>query len=135
MIRSTLSFLNFIDYVMAFLSGEFEIIKSNRECDGLGFVRFTRGLGRKRILISNSDLAPANDSSSPEESQRSLLESLHQDILVCSFNFNSLCFTVIAISLVNLRFDFDLVIKIYRLKYFVMWITRTYRHLNVYRKQ
>ncbi|EOA21667.1 hypothetical protein CARUB_v10002090mg [Capsella rubella] len=81
---------------MAFLSGGggFEIIKSkNREYQGLGlgFVRFTRGLGRKRILISksNSDLlahpAAANDSSPPpppQESNRSLLESLHQDILI-----------------------------------------------------
>ncbi|XP_010422372.1 PREDICTED: F-box protein At4g05010-like [Camelina sativa] len=73
---------------MAFLSGGgggFEVIKSKREYEGLGlgFVRFTRGLGRKRILISKSS-APAanNDSSPPEESNRSLLESLHQDILI-----------------------------------------------------
>ncbi|CAH8273218.1 unnamed protein product [Arabidopsis lyrata] len=70
---------------MAFLSGGFDI-KSKRECEGLGlgFVRFTRGLGRKRILISksnsNSDRARANDSS--PEANKSLLETLHQDILI-----------------------------------------------------
>ncbi|CAE6136882.1 unnamed protein product [Arabidopsis arenosa] len=79
---------------MAFLSGGFDI-KSKRECEGLGlgFVRFTRGLGRKRILISksnsNSDRAPAYDSppvkrpsDETTEYNRSLLESLHQDILI-----------------------------------------------------
>ncbi|CAA7046944.1 unnamed protein product [Microthlaspi erraticum] len=71
--------------------------------EGLGFVRFTRGLGRKRILIlkssqqtvSNSDdQAPAADSppvkitplkkprNETTESDKSLLESLHQDILI-----------------------------------------------------
>ncbi|XP_010455837.1 PREDICTED: F-box protein At4g05010 [Camelina sativa] len=71
---------------MAFVSGggRFEVIKSKRDYEvlGLGFVRFTRGLGRKRILISKSSAPVNNDSSPPEESNRSLLESLHQDILI-----------------------------------------------------
>ncbi|ESQ38089.1 hypothetical protein EUTSA_v10029012mg [Eutrema salsugineum] len=63
---------------------------------GLGFVRFTRGLGRKRILISksnekivsNSDQAPVKiplkrSKSETTESKKSMLESLHQDILIC----------------------------------------------------
>lgn len=94
-------FIQFIS-VMSFSNGGF-VIKLNREEEGLGlgFVRFTRGLGRKRILISksnqetnsNSDRAPALDSppvrielkrprNETAESDRSLLESLHQDILV-----------------------------------------------------
>lgn len=78
-------------------------MKSYREEEGLGlgFVRFTRGLGRKRILISKSneeiisvsERAPALDSppvkillkrpkNETTESDSSWLESLHQDILV-----------------------------------------------------
>ncbi|CAA0393638.1 F-box protein [Arabidopsis thaliana] len=73
---------------MAYLSDGFEM-KSTREYErlGLGFVRFTRGLGRKRILISKR--APENDSPPVKrpshettESSRSLLETLHQDILI-----------------------------------------------------
>ncbi|KAL1221746.1 F-box protein [Cardamine amara subsp. amara] len=78
-------------------SNEGFVIKLNREEEGLGlgFVRFTRGLGRKRILISksnqetnsSSDQAPVKielkrQRNETAESDRSFLESLHQDILI-----------------------------------------------------
>uniref|UniRef100_A0A1J3D904 F-box protein n=1 Tax=Noccaea caerulescens TaxID=107243 RepID=A0A1J3D904_NOCCA len=86
---------------MALSNGGFKIrfnhSKFNGVEEGLGFFRFTRGLGRKRILIlksnqqtaSNSDQAPVVNSppvkkpkSETTESNKSLLESLHQDILI-----------------------------------------------------
>lgn len=72
---------------------------------GLGFVRYTRALGRKRILISNNFEASPIDSapkiSSKKrcgermtlESERSLLEALPQDILIrvlCGVNHEDL---------------------------------------------
>lgn len=80
---------------------------------GLGCVRYTRGLGRKRILISNagdSSSSSSSDSSSEvvcttplkrqcsekiialeseTESEKSVLESLPQEILVSSKRFDS----------------------------------------------
>ncbi|KFK32233.1 hypothetical protein AALP_AA6G214800 [Arabis alpina] len=68
--------------------------KLHGEEDGLGFVRVTRGLlGRKRILISktnqenvlNSDEAPVTEKIPVKRTKsetKSMLESLHQDILV-----------------------------------------------------
>ncbi|CAH2071681.1 unnamed protein product [Thlaspi arvense] len=73
--------------------------KFNGEDQGfeLEFVRFTRGLGRKRILISKSiqETVSNSDQASPPvkillkrlksettESNTSVLESLHQDILI-----------------------------------------------------
>lgn len=61
---------------------------------GLGFVRYTRGLGRKRVLISNDMEASPMDSAPKTptkkrcseagvlEAERSLLEALPQDVLV-----------------------------------------------------
>ncbi|KAK9267850.1 hypothetical protein L1049_010286 [Liquidambar formosana] len=59
---------------------------------GLGFVRYTRGLGRKRIVISNDlEVSPLHSSLRTKKrcgermnvkSERSLLEALPQDILV-----------------------------------------------------
>ncbi|KAF8413982.1 hypothetical protein HHK36_001980 [Tetracentron sinense] len=62
--------------------------------EGLGFVHYTRALGRKRVVISNSmDALPQSSiyrtpskkrygARSNTNSERSRLESLHQDILV-----------------------------------------------------
>jgi len=72
---------------------------------GLGFVRYTRGLGRKRVLISNNlEVSPMD--SAPKtptkrrcgegvvlEAERSLLEALPQDVLVrvlCGVNHEDL---------------------------------------------
>ncbi|KAM7264908.1 hypothetical protein ACFE04_002591 [Oxalis oulophora] len=63
---------------------------------GLGFVRYTRGLGRKRIVISNNDDSPTTPSLKRQCSERfdflesdvddadnkSALEALPQDILI-----------------------------------------------------
>ena len=61
---------------------------------GLGFVKYTRGLGRKRVLISNNLEASPMDSAPKTptkrrygegvvlEAERSPLEALTQDILV-----------------------------------------------------
>ncbi|XP_062162343.1 F-box protein SKIP27-like [Alnus glutinosa] len=72
---------------------------------GLGFVRYTRGLGRKRVLISNDMEASPMDSAlkTPTkkrcgesvvlEAERSLLEALPQDILIrvlCGVNHEDL---------------------------------------------
>jgi hypothetical protein len=73
---------------------------------GLGFVRYTRGLGRKRVLISNDMEASPMDSAPKTptkkrcgesvvlEAKRSLLEALPQDILVSTnfLSFNLLAF-------------------------------------------
>ncbi|CAN8246231.1 unnamed protein product [Cochlearia groenlandica] len=84
---------------MAFSCGEFEISKLHGEEEEglrLGLVRLTRGLGRKRILISksHSDQSPAvhsppvniplkrSKSETTSEANCSVLESLHQDILI-----------------------------------------------------
>ena len=71
---------------------------------GLGYVRYTRAFGRKRILISNHfeglaiDSAPKTPSKKMcgerlgLDSERSLLEALPQDILVSTkfFSFSKL---------------------------------------------
>ncbi|KAF8092998.1 hypothetical protein N665_0393s0001 [Sinapis alba] len=85
---------------MALSKGEFEISFSHGKLHGseeevvrLGFVRFTRGLGSKRILFSKSNQETVSNSDSPpvktlskrsktEPNTNSLLESLHQDILI-----------------------------------------------------
>lgn len=106
---------------MALPNGEFEISFSHGKLHGsdeevvrLGFVRFTRGLRSKRILfsksnhetVSNSDLLDSPPVKMPlkrskTEPNSSVLESLHQDILVC-FYFKNL------ISLYNFDFDSDI---------------------------
>lgn len=88
---------------MALPNGEFEISfsqdklqGSEEEVERLGFVRFTRGLGSKRILFSkfnNETVSNSDQLDSPPvkvtlkrsktEPNSSVLESLHQDILVC----------------------------------------------------
>jgi hypothetical protein len=74
---------------------------------GLGFVRYTRGLGRKRVLISNNLEASPMDSAPKTptkrrysegvvlEAERSPLEALTQDILVSTkfLSFNLCIFS------------------------------------------
>ncbi|KAJ0264933.1 F-box protein [Hirschfeldia incana] len=76
---------------MAFSNGSFSKFHGKEEALGLGFVRTTRGLGRKRILISKSNQENVSNSdqnllkrskSETTESNNSVLESLHQDILI-----------------------------------------------------
>lgn len=87
---------------MALPNGEFEISfsqdklqGSEEEVERLGFVRFTRGLGSKRILFSkfnNETVSNSDQLDSPPvkvtlkrsktEPNSSVLESLHQDILI-----------------------------------------------------
>ncbi|KAG2297452.1 hypothetical protein Bca4012_003258 [Brassica carinata] len=87
---------------MALPNGEFEISFSHGKLHGsdeevvrLGFVRFTRGLRSKRILFSKSDHETVSNSDqldsppvkiplkrSKTEPNSSVLESLHQDILI-----------------------------------------------------
>ncbi|CAH8337595.1 unnamed protein product [Eruca vesicaria subsp. sativa] len=105
---------------MALPKGEFEISLSRGKLHGdeeegvrLGFVRFTRGLGSKRILFSKLNqetLSNSDEFDSPlvkrskTEPNNSLLESLHQDILV-SFLFQKSHFSVVFS-------DFDSYIKL-----------------------
>ncbi|KAJ0250205.1 F-box protein [Hirschfeldia incana] len=86
---------------MALSNGEFEITFSHGKLQGteeevvrLGFLRFTRGLGSKRILFSKSNQETVSNSNqldssvkiplkrSKTEPNSSVLESLHQDILI-----------------------------------------------------
>lgn len=76
---------------MAFSNRGFSKFHGKEEASGLGFVRITRGLGRKRILISKSNQENVSNSdqnllkrskSETTESNNSVLESLHQDILI-----------------------------------------------------
>lgn len=78
---------------MELSNGGFSKFQGNEEALGSGFVRLTRGLGRKRILISKSNQENVSYSdqnllkrskSETTESSNSVLESLHQDILVSS---------------------------------------------------
>lgn len=82
-------------------------VASTGEGLGLGFVRYTRGLGRKRVLISNAEETSSFDSAIKSSlkrqcsekmidfncDQRSRLEALPQDILIrilCGVNHEDL---------------------------------------------
>ncbi|CAH8333227.1 unnamed protein product [Eruca vesicaria subsp. sativa] len=76
---------------MAFSNGGFSKFHGKEEALGLGLARITRGLGRKRILISKSNQENVSNSdqnlrkrskSETTKSSNSVLESLHQDILI-----------------------------------------------------